>query len=135
MKKQIAVSLTLCLILTALSGCGNAAPTASQAAPAELTVFAAASLTETLEEIAGLYQKAAPEVSLVFNFDSSGTLKTQIAEGAVCDVFISAAPKQMNQLDGSRDAEHGNPDGLDLTAVAQMVHNGKAEAVFRGMIG
>ena len=115
MKKQISVSLTLCLILTALSGCGNGtAPAASQAAPAELTVFAAASLTETLEEIAGLYQKAAPEVSLVFNFDSSGTLKTQITEGAVCDVFISAAPKQMNQLDGSRDAEHGNPDGLDL---------------------
>lgn len=126
MKKQIAASLTLSLMLTALSGCGNAAPAASQAAPAaasaeettaaptELTVFAAASLTETLNEIAALYQEAAPDVTLVFNFDSSGTLKTQIAEGAVCDVFISAAPKQMDQLDGSRDTEHGNPDGLDL---------------------
>ncbi len=83
------------------------------AVPVELTVFAAASLTETLEEIADLYKAEAPDVSLVFNFDSSGTLKTQITEGAVCDLFLSASPKQMNQLDGSRDAEHGNPDGLD----------------------
>ncbi|MBQ1311863.1 MAG: substrate-binding domain-containing protein, partial [Blautia sp.] len=44
----------------------------------ELTVFAAASMTETLTEIAELYQEAEPGVSLVFNFDSSGTLKTQI---------------------------------------------------------
>ena len=79
---------------------------------AELIVFAAASMTETLTEIAELYKKEAPEVSLVFNFDSSGTLKTQIEEGAECDIFISAAPKQMNQLDISSDEEK-NPDRLD----------------------
>jgi molybdate transport system substrate-binding protein len=79
----------------------------------ELIVFAAASMTETLTEIAGLYAEVAPDVELVFNFDSSGTLKTQIEEGADCDVFISAAPKQMNQLDASKDAD-ANPDGLDF---------------------
>lgn len=68
----------------------------------------------TGNEIAELYKEQAPNVSLVFNFDSSGTLKTQIEEGADCDVFISAAPKQMNELDGSKDAESGNPDGLDF---------------------
>jgi molybdate transport system substrate-binding protein len=62
-------------------------------------VFAAASMTETLEQITELYKKAVPKVKLTFNFDSSGTLKTQIQEGAVCDVFISAGQRQMDQLD------------------------------------
>ncbi|MBQ4015997.1 MAG: molybdate ABC transporter substrate-binding protein, partial [Oscillospiraceae bacterium] len=79
----------------------------------ELVVFAAASMTETLNQIKELYEAAHPGVTLVYNFDSSGTLKTQIQEGADCDVFISAAPKQMNALDASCDAEK-NPDGLDF---------------------
>lgn len=109
MKKAIAFLVTICLTLTLLAGCGARAD-----GPVELTVFAAASLTETLTEIAELYKEAAPDVTLVFNFDSSGTLKTQIEEGAECDLFISAAPKQMNELDGSLDADGGNPDGLDF---------------------
>jgi molybdate transport system substrate-binding protein len=79
----------------------------------ELVVFAAASMTETLTRIQALYGEVAPEVALIFNFDSSGTLKTQIEEGADCDVFISAAPRQMNALDASRDAGD-NPDRLDF---------------------
>lgn len=78
-----------------------------------LNVFAAASMTETLTEIQGLYADVAPNVTLVFNFDSSGTLKTQIEEGAECDLFISAAQKQMNQLDITADPEV-NTDGLDF---------------------
>ena len=70
-------------------------------------------MTETLNQIADLYKEVAPNVTLVYNFDSSGTLKTQIQEGADCDVFISAAPKQMNQLDISKD-EAANPDKLDF---------------------
>ncbi|MBR5342954.1 MAG: molybdate ABC transporter substrate-binding protein [Oscillospiraceae bacterium] len=79
----------------------------------ELIVFAAASMTETLTEIKALYEAANPGVTITYNFDSSGTLKTQIQEGADCDLFISAAPKQMNALDASCDAEK-NPDGLDF---------------------
>ena len=141
MKKVLVLLLALTMVF-ALAACGgsSAAPAATaapaaekpaeteapaeevaveeyqQAEPAEeveLTVFAAASMTETLNEIKGLYEKANPNVTLVYNFDSSGTLKTQIQEGADCDVFISAAPKQMNALDASCDAEK-NPDGLDF---------------------
>ena len=92
----------------------EAAPEASADGDSvELIVFAAASMTETMNQIADLYKEVAPNVSIVYNFDSSGTLKTQIEEGADCDIFISAAPKQMNQLDSSKDAE-ANPDGLDF---------------------
>lgn len=83
------------------------------AAPVELIVFAAASMTETLTEIGSTYTAAHPNVTLTFNFDSSGTLKTQIQEGAACDLFISAGQKQMNQMDKTADAAV-NTEGLDL---------------------
>lgn len=88
-------------------------PAEPEAEPAELIVFAAASMTETLTQIAELYKAVAPNVALTFNFDSSGTLKTQIQEGADCDLFISAGQKQMNQLDISAKPEV-NTDGLDF---------------------
>ena len=107
MRKVLTLVLAAVLALCACAGAG------AEGEKKELIVFAAASLTESLTEIKGLYETANPEVELVFNFDSSGTLKTQIQEGAECDVFISAAPKQMNQLDISKDEEK-NPDRLDF---------------------
>ena len=119
MKKTLAWLLTAAIALS-LTACGSSAdtPEAAQgggetAEPVELTVFAAASLTETLNQIAEDYKTVAPNVTLTFNFDSSGTLKTQIEEGAVCDLFISAAQKQMNQLDAA-DTTGTNTDGLDF---------------------
>lgn len=122
MKFKTAFSkMTVCsLMLTALFGCGQASQTANgaqdtrSAQTTELTVFAAASMTETLNRIAEDYKTVEPNVSLTFNFASSGDLLSQIKEGADCDVFISAAPKQMNALDGSlKDDADKNPDGLD----------------------
>ncbi|MCF0137779.1 MAG: molybdate ABC transporter substrate-binding protein, partial [Oscillospiraceae bacterium] len=78
-----------------------------------LIVFAAASMTETLTELKAVYEADNPGVTVTFNFDSSGTLKTQIEEGAACDVFISAGQKQMDQLDISADPAV-NTDGLDF---------------------
>ena len=80
----------------------------------EVVVFAAASMTETLNQIKETYEKD-HNVTLTFNFDSSGTLKTQIQEGADCDLFISAGQKQMNQPDITADKEV-NTDGLDFVA-------------------
>ncbi len=118
MKKLLSLLLALSLVL-ALTACGskddgaNDADTQDDAAePVELIVFAAASMTETLNEIAEMYKEVAPNVTLIFNFDSSGKLLTQISEGADCDLFISAAPKQMNQLDTEGGEE--NTEGLDL---------------------
>ena len=122
MKKLLSLLLALSLVL-ALTACGSKDDGANDVDrqdgtnedPVELIVFAAASMTETLNEIAEMYKEVAPNVTLTFNFDSSGKLLTQISEGADCDLFISAAPKQMNAMDGSLigDTEK-NPDGLDL---------------------
>ncbi len=109
----------------ASAGSGAASASASQTEtggePVELTVFAAASLTETLNRIAEDYKVVAPNVTLTFNFDSSGTLKTQIQEGAVCDVFLSAGQKQMDQLDKTADASV-NTEGLDFVAEGTRVN-------------
>jgi len=107
-------TLTLLTVLALLTGCVSAL------AQTEIIVFAAASMTETLTEIAGRYMAAHPDVAVICNFDSSGTLKTQIQEGADCDVFISAAQKQMDQLD--IDAPAGvNTEGLDFVDGATRV--------------
>lgn len=111
--------LAVLVCLSLLSGCRQNAPSfvppssAQPAEPVELTVFAAASLTETLNQIAALYKDVAPNVTLVFNFDSSGTLKTQIQEGAACDLFLSAGQKQMDELDKSA-APLVNAESLDF---------------------
>ncbi len=67
----------------------------------ELIVFAAASMTETMNQLKEMYEQNNPNVTVTYNFDSSGKLLKQIKEGADCDLFISAAPKQMNAMDGS----------------------------------
>ena len=78
----------------------------------EIIVFAASSMTETLNQIKPMYESKNPNVKITYNFDSSGTLLKQILAGADCDVFISAAQKQMNQLDISKN-EKDNPDKND----------------------
>lgn len=112
MKRQPIVPLllaVLCILWT--SGCNGNTQSAVEPST-EVVVFAAASMTETLTELAERYQTTHPEIHLVFNFDSSGTLLTQIQEGAVCDVFLSAGQPQMDQLDNTAPAAQ-NPDGLD----------------------
>ena len=81
--------------------------------PVELIVFAAASMTETLTQLGDDYMKEHKNVTIQYNFDSSGTLKKQIQEGADCDIFISAGQKQMNQLDKDASADV-NTEGLDF---------------------
>ena len=123
MKKFLSLLLALTLALS-LAACGTSSTPAADrsgsasgddAEPITLVVFAAASMTETLTEIAGNYKTVAPNVTLSFNFDSSGKLLDQIEEGAECDLFLSAAPKQMNALDGSlKDDAEKNPNGQDM---------------------
>ena len=128
MKKMTAIFLSL-LFAISLAACGAKAPAGEDmkeetkaedmnnekkdeekkkddtSAKTDINVFAAASMTESLEELKAVFEEENPGINLVFNFDSSGTLKTQIAEGAACDVFISAAKKQMDELDPNRESK------------------------------
>ena len=111
-KRGVFLALAVLLVLT-LSSFGRSGRTAEGT---ELIVFAAASMQETLEEIGADYTARHQDVSIVFNFDSSGTLKTQIQEGADCDIFISAGQKQMDQLDAA-----ANTEGLDFVLAGSRV--------------
>ena len=111
-----AAALTACggaASSTAASVASSAAASSQAAQSVELIVFAAASLTETLTAIGETYSAENPGVTFRFNFESSGTLKTQIQEGADCDLFISAGQKQMDQLDIMALADV-NKDRLDF---------------------
>ncbi|MFQ9108605.1 MAG: molybdate ABC transporter substrate-binding protein [Coprococcus sp.] len=122
MKKLVSSVLVLCMIAVALAGCGNKstettkateatasteaavsteAVSETQAAEGEaatVQVYIAASLSNAMDEISANYKSVQPNVDLVFNAGSSGKLQTQIEEGGACDVFFSAATKQMNAL-------------------------------------
>lgn len=115
-KKLLSLLLAMAMVfaLAACSSNDEQKDADDNKAREEVVVFAAASMTETLNQIKESYEKD-HNVTLTFNFDSSGTLKTQIQEGADCDLFISAGQKQMNQLDITADKEV-NTDGLDFVA-------------------
>ena len=131
MKKRLSALLAGCLLLS-LAACGGGSDGSAQSQgngsgaqsqtegsgqpaedPVEVVVFAAASMEATLTDIKELYRDVAPNVELVFTFDSSGTLRDQILAGATCDLFISAGQGQMNALDGA-DTTGTNADGNDL---------------------
>lgn len=109
-RKPLVCACLMSALLLPMWGCSSTPTTSEQT---EVVVFAAASLESALTQIAQTYEAQHEDVKLTFTFDSSGTLKTQIEEGAVCDLFLSAAQKQMNQLD-SQDTTGANTDGLDF---------------------
>ena len=108
--------------VSSVAGSAAASSEAASGESVELIVFAAASLTETLNAIAETYSAENPGVTFRFNFDSSGTLKTQIQEGADCDLFLSAGQKQMNQLDSTASAEV-NTEGVDSDSRVDLLEN------------
>ena len=123
-----AAALTACgssASSTAASVASSAAASSQAAQSVELIVFAAASLTETLTAIGETYSAENPGVTFRFNFDSSGTLKAQIQEGADCDLFISAGQKQMDQLDiiASADVNKDRLDFVDSDTRVDLLEN------------
>ena len=95
MKKQGWFYLLLLVAAVGIGGCSSerAKP------PTEIHVSAAASLTDALQNIGTKYEAENPSVKIIYNFGSSGALQTQIEQGAPADVFVSAAPKQMDALE------------------------------------
>ena len=121
MKKRVIAMALAGMLLTGAAGCGNKAAgtgetkgeteaaASSEVADSEaaeddlgeteVQVFIAASLSKVMQDLADQFGKEHPDVKITFNADSSGKLMTQIEEGYNCDLFFSAAQKQMNQLE------------------------------------
>ena len=107
-RKGLVCLAVLLMLAFTLAGCGGSGDAAGadggsaadvSAEPVEVLVFAAASMQSSLEELEAAYEAAHPDVDIILNCDSSGTLKTQILEGAPCDIFFSAAQAQMNEVE------------------------------------
>ena len=114
-KKWVSILLTGMMVfsLTACAGGGNEetseettqeetsedAGETDELGETEIQVFIAASLNTVMEELAEKYNETQPNVTITFNADSSGILLTQIQEGYECDIFFSAAQKQMDDLE------------------------------------
>ena len=113
MKMKFLAALMAAVMVFSLAGCGSggddadakdntdaqAEDTGSEEEETEIQVFIAASLNTVMTELADMYNEDHPNVKITFNPDSSGTLLTQIQEGYECDIFFSAAQKQMDDLE------------------------------------
>lgn len=136
MKKRVLATLLAMSMVLGLVACGSKSDSkddkkeetkteakADDAEDVELQVFIAASLSKVMDEVATEYQKDHLNVKITFNADSSGTLLTQIEEGYACDVFFSAAQKQMDQLEKT--------DGLVVDGTRKNVVNNQVVVVTR----
>ena len=141
MKKALSLLLVLSMAL-ALTACGSTGTDGSQstadpetveaqdsAEPVELIVFAAASLTETLEEIIENYKSVVPNVTITPTYDSSGTLLDQIQAGAECDLFLSAGASQMDTLEEDGGVLEGSRLDLLENKVALAVPEGNPKGI------
>lgn len=102
MKKRVLSVFLAGILPILLAGCGSDSSEEKKTGEnpqTEIQVFIAASLNTVMEDIAERYQETSPEVKITLNADSSGTLLTQIQEGYECDIFFSAAQKQMDDLE------------------------------------
>lgn len=127
MKKRILAAVLAAVMVFSLAGCaGNKNeskdPKKESVKKTEIQVFIAASLNTVMTELAKEYQKDHPDVKITYNADSSGTLLTQIEEGYECDLFFSAAQKQMDQLE---------EDGLVVDGTRKNVVNNQVVVVTR----
>ena len=144
MKKALSLLLALTMAL-ALTACGGtktddtqtsdtteateSEETQDTAEAVELIVFAAASLTETLDEIIENYKTVAPNVTIMPSYESSGTLLEQIQSGADCDLFLSAGASQMDTLEENGGVLEGSRLDLLENKVALAVPEGNPKGI------
>lgn len=127
MKKRILAAVLAAVMVFSLAGCaGNKNESEDSKKESgkktEIQVFIAASLNIVMTELAKEYQKDHSDVKITYNADSSGTLLTQIEEGYECDLFFSAAQKQMDQLE---------EDGLVVDGTRKNVVNNQVIVITR----
>lgn len=98
MKKYYSLIASLLLMVGILAGCGSQGSNNKTNEPVELTISAAASLQDSLEELQKAYENEHDNIKITFNFGGSGALQQQILEGAPVDLFFSAAEDKFDEL-------------------------------------
>ena len=130
MKKAIAVTIASLLTIGTVGTAACAGEDkAEKLEAAEVTVFAAKSLNAVMEDLIAAYHEKQPDILLLGSYDSSGTLMTQIEEGAACDVFFSAAQKQMNELEEKGYVVEGTRRSVVNNQVCVVTYEGSGTAV------
>jgi molybdate transport system substrate-binding protein len=137
MKKRLfAMLMSMALVLSAFTGCGSKGTsdsgedvTGNDADSVTITVFAAKSLNTVMEELIAKFNETNPNVTVIGSYDSSGTLMTQIEEGAECDVFFSAAQSQMNTLETDGFLVDGTRHNVVNNQVCVVTYKGSNTAV------
>ena len=127
-KREAGISFLLAGFLL-LSACAAPQEEAASGEPVSLYIFAASSLAGTLDQIIELYQAEHQDIAVVPTYDSSGTLLAQIQEGAVCDLFLSAAPRQMDALDEQGSLSEGSRVDLLENQVVLCVPEGSPKGI------
>ena len=126
LKKILCVVGVASMAMFTLAGCGGAAEEeapAEEAATSEITVYAAASMTESLDKVIAAYEGENEGVKVNVSYGSSGDLETQIKEGEAVDVFISAGQKQMNELEAGNEANLDESDYVVKDSRVDLLEN------------
>ena len=143
MKKRVLAAMLAGVMVLGLAGCGGSSDDKKEDTKTEdtakdedkesdgdqfddttVTIFAAKSLNGVVDELIAMYNEEQPNVEVVASYDSSGTLMEQIEQGAACDLFFSAAQKQMDQLEGDELVVEGTRANVVNNQVCVVTYKG-----------
>ena len=148
MKKRVLAAMLAGVMVLGLAGCGGSSDDKKEDTKTEdtakdedkesdgeqfddttVTIFAAKSLNGVVDELIAMYNEEQPNVEVVASYDSSGTLMEQIEQGAACDLFFSAAQKQMDQLEGDELVVDGTRANVVNNQVCVVTYKGSGTKV------
>ena len=148
MKKRVLAAMLAGVMVLGLAGCGGSSDDKKEDTKTEdtakdedkesdgdqfddttVTIFAAKSLNGVVDELIAMYNEEQPNVEVVTSYDSSGTLMEQIEQGAACDLFFSAAQKQMDQLEGDELVVDGTRANVVNNQVCVVTYKGSGTKV------
>ena len=128
-KRVLAVALASVMVL-GMAGCGSSSDHKQEdTTVTNVTIFAAKSLNGVVDELISMYQEEQPDVEVIASYDSSGTLMEQIEQGAACDLFFSAAQKQMDQLESDELLVDGTRANVVNNQVCVVTYKGSGTKV------
>lgn len=130
MKKRVLAVVLASVMVLGMAGCGSSSDhKQDDTTVTNVTIFAAKSLNGVVDELISMYQEEQLDVEIIASYDSSGTLMEQIEQGAACDLFFSAAQKQMDQLESDELLVDGTRANVVNNQVCVVTYKGSGTKV------